>query len=128
MKHILCCRNAQQVSRIMQRSERNTFLNIINHRLIDNGRFLKMFAAMHNAMTNRTNFFIQAVPLQSVQHSFNRPCVVRVCRQIFDFFFALIFECNECVRQIQLFAQAREQHFASLAINNCPLHRRRAAI
>ena len=97
---------AEQVGGVVQRGERDTFFDAGNHFVVNQDGFAVQFAAADDAVADGADFAVEAVGFEFFHQCFHRAGMVWFGRQIDFVFFAVGFEGNEGVGQVQLFSQA----------------------
>ncbi|EEG32956.1 hypothetical protein NEIFLAOT_01968 [Neisseria flavescens NRL30031/H210] len=115
-ENALCGTQTQKVCRVVQRSERNTFFDAGDDFVVNEDGFAVQLAAAHNAVADGADAAVEAVGFEFFHQGFNCAGVVGLGRQIDFVFFAVEFEGDVGIGQIEFFGKAAQQHFAAVVI------------
>ena len=112
----LCGTQTQEVRRVVQGSERDTFFDASDNFVVNEDGFAVQFAAADDAVTDGADAAVETVGFEFFHQGFNCAGVVRLGRQVDFMFFAVEFKGDVGIRQIELFCQAAQQYFAAVVI------------
>ena len=108
--------DAEQVGRVVQRSEHDALFDAFNHFIVDQARFFEAFATMYHAVADCADAFIELACFEFGHQGFHSAGVVWLLSQAHGVFFAVYFEDDTCIGQIKFFSQAAQQNFAVGAV------------
>ena len=117
-ENALCGTQTQEVRGVVQRSERNTFFDAGDDFVVNEDGFAVQFAAADNAVSDGADAAVEAVGFEFFHQRFNCAGVVRLGRQVDFVFFAVYFERDVSVGQVEFFGKAAEQDFAAVVIQH----------
>ncbi len=112
----------------MQRSQRDAFFDAGDDFVVNEDGFVVQFAAADDAVADGADAAVEAVGFEFFHQGFDRAGVVGVCGQIDFVFFAVYFECNVGIGQVEFFGKAAQQDFAAAVIQDRAFEGRAAAV
>ena len=112
----------------MQRSKWNTFFDTVDNFVSNQNGFAVQFAATYHAVTDGADAAVEAVGFEFVHQGFYRAGMVWLGSQFNFMFFAVEFEGDVGIRQIEFFCQAAQQYFAAVIVQYSTLEGRAAAV
>ncbi|EFC87067.1 hypothetical protein NEIMUCOT_06525 [Neisseria mucosa ATCC 25996] len=115
-ENALCGTQTQEVRRVVQRSERNTFFDAGDDFVVNEDGFAVQLAAADDAVADGADAAVEAVGFEFFHQGFNCAGVVGLGRQVDFVFFAVYFERDVSVWQVEFFGKAAEQDFAAFVI------------
>ena len=115
-ENALCGTQTQEVGGVVQRSERDAFFDAGNDFVVNEDGFAVQFAAADDAVADGTDAAVEAVGFEFFHQGFDCAGVVGLGRQVDFVFFAVYFECDVRVGQVEFFGKAAEQDFAAIVI------------
>jgi len=102
--------DAEQMSRVVQRSEHDALFDAFNHFIVDQARFFEAFATMYHAVADCADAFVELACFEFGHQGFHGAGVVWLLSQAHGVFFAVYFEDDTCIGQIKFFSQAAQQN------------------
>ena len=124
----LCSAQTQEVRRVVQRSERNTFFDAGDNFVINEDGFAVQLAAADDTVADGADTAVEIMRFQFFHQGFNGTGMVRFGRKIDFAFFTVEFKGDIGIRQIEFFCQAAQQYFAAVVIQYGTFEGRAAAV
>ncbi|EFH23229.1 hypothetical protein NEIPOLOT_00920 [Neisseria polysaccharea ATCC 43768] len=127
-ENALCGTQAQEVGGVVQRGERDAFFDAGNDFVVNEDGFAVQFAAADDAVADGADAAVEAVGFEFFHQGFDCAGVVGLGRQVDFVFFAVYFECDVGIGQVEFFGKAAEQDFAAAVIQDRAFEGRAAAV
>ena len=112
----------------MQRGEHDALFDALNHFVVNQAGFFKAFAAVHHAVADCADAFVELARFEFGHQGFHSAGVVWLLSQAHGVFFTVYLENDAGIGQVEFFSQAAQQNFAVGAVQYGAFNGRAAAV